>query len=522
MTLRIISRDASIFTSICPQNNPNLATPRHNGPDLKNVLAVCDSLRETKSDLEGTSIDFMKVEVQNGAELLRLHQMILMHLPSSLTNVVRKEMADIVRNIFQGTVRKVLYCALITCPWYSATQSERGQKAKRNSLLVVYQSHPHQFLAPVNHKIKERDSESVDLDWLYAVEAQFFARYLIRGKSRLIEALNVGSVIHEDDSFVRLKSRLCSLEVTQLQGFVDQSLGQAFGLVGHKSKDGRLTLREKVVLQDFCSSFRLLWYCDLVLSGQAFHIDELRDVDSSSMAGQALSLLTTAYQQHRSGLMPEMLDVVIKWKQSLDKLRKKMKFASVVEIERCIGDFLVDIRTAEFSILPDCALTPENQLKVETLLGQAGSEAVRGMPASDILLIAQAGSHLYGLKTPDSDIDYVIIYRTPLKTILGTCRTLTESSECRGPEKSVEFGTYEARLLTEMLWKCSVVMLELVFADDLEYVSPLWKVLQDNKSVFVTEKAIVQYLGLIKNNMALIENKKHSGKPRERKIFYQA
>jgi hypothetical protein len=137
---------------------------------------------------------------------------------------------------YAGTVRKVLFCALVCCPWYSATQPERGQKAKHNFLFIVYQSHAHQFMAPVNTKIRERDSESIDMvntskcpssffvipsyqclniikGWLYAVEAQVFVRGLVRGKSRFIEAINLDSVIYEDVAFSSLKSEMRALRV---------------------------------------------------------------------------------------------------------------------------------------------------------------------------------------------------------------------------------------------------------------------------------------------------------------------
>ena len=35
------------------------------------------------------------------------------------------------------------------------------------------------------------------------------------------------------------------------------------------------------------------------------------------------------------------------------------------------------------------------------------------MAPEQILMIAQAGSYLYGLNTPDSDTDYVVIYAEP-------------------------------------------------------------------------------------------------------------
>lgn len=46
---------------------------------------------------------------------------------------------------------------------------------------------------------------------------------------------------------------------------------------------------------------------------------------------------------------------------------------------------------------------------------------VTKMRPEQILLIARAGSHLYGLSTPDSDMDYMVIYAEPtqVKTECG-------------------------------------------------------------------------------------------------------
>ena len=42
----------------------------------------------------------------------------------------------------------------------------------------------------------------------------------------------------------------------------------------------------------------------------------------------------------------------------------------------------------------------------------------------------------------------------------SSCHRPTECAESRGPEKALEFGAYEVRRFCEMLWKGSVVMLE--------------------------------------------------------------
>lgn len=48
---------------------------------------------------------------------------------------------------------EVLSAVLLTCPWYQTSQDERGEQARHNVLFIVYLSHDHQFLAPVNQHI---------------------------------------------------------------------------------------------------------------------------------------------------------------------------------------------------------------------------------------------------------------------------------------------------------------------------------------------------------------------------------
>lgn len=45
--------------------------------------------------------------------------------------------------------------------------------------------------------------------------------------------------------------------------------------------------------------------------------------------------------------------------------------------------------------------------------------------------------------------------------------------------------------------------------------------LKSNQEQFLTEQAILQYFGLIKNNIVVIESEKHKGTRREQKLFYQ-
>ena len=60
-----------------------------------------------------------------------------------------------------------------------------------------------------------------------------------------------------------------------------------------------------------------------------------------------------------------------------------------------------------------------------------------------------------------------------------------------------------------------------MYKDNHTYMSPAWKALSSRRDMFVTETAIQQYNGLIKNNFRTIQNGKHRDTPQERKLFYQ-
>ena len=60
-----------------------------------------------------------------------------------------------------------------------------------------------------------------------------------------------------------------------------------------------------------------------------------------------------------------------------------------------------------------------------------------------------------------------------------------------------------------------------MFADGIEYSSPLWDELTPFKESFMSEKVILQYIGFVKTHRKLIDSRKHIDTPRERKLFYQ-
>lgn len=51
---------------------------------------------------------FMKVTLDGKASLQRLHQLILMHIPGSMTDGVKSEMADIIKKSLEGEEKCIL------------------------------------------------------------------------------------------------------------------------------------------------------------------------------------------------------------------------------------------------------------------------------------------------------------------------------------------------------------------------------------------------------------------------------
>ncbi|KAK3091443.1 hypothetical protein FSP39_019882 [Pinctada imbricata] len=443
-----------------------------------------------------------------------------MHVPDSLTDEVKKKFCQLIFDSFGSeTINRILCAVLLTCPWYQATQNERGEQARHNVLFIVFVSHDHQFLAPVNQHVLDEDFV-IDKGWLYAVELYPFSHFLTKGKSRCTEVLycNDQAIVYSDDQWNRLRSELSYSKVTGLRGFVEACKGQAVSGIGKKGKDGKFRLKESTTFHQFCDSYRLQHHLYSTTQGiplcvQVFDKESLPDI-----AKEGFHLLEQLYKDPDVSKR-DIFDVLVKWRDSTVDSMKKFKHTDHTEVEAIVGRWQMDVRLNGRQLSVDRAIGDEFS-NLTKLMSDIGGPVSTFQP-EQILLVARAGSYLYGLSTPTSDIDYLIVYKEPTKNILSRCKDIKDNYESRGPTKELEYGAYEARLFCEMLLKGSIIILELVFADDLEYMSPSWKTLSANRARFVTEKAIQQYLGILRNNFAMLQNEKHIGTSRDRKLFYQ-
>ncbi|XP_013086342.2 uncharacterized protein LOC106070901 isoform X1 [Biomphalaria glabrata] len=482
-----------------------------------------NALREQKSFLEKSDVDFSPLCLRTD-DLVELKQLVLMHIPSSLNAETCTKITHLVQSAFNGQCKAILSITLLTCPWYELSKRERGEQAKHNILYIIFTSADEHFFAPANSQIRE-EASVIDLAWLCAIELTHFGRALARGLTRSVQALHCSkeAEIFSTQEWNNLKQNLTFLKIAGTKTFKQACLGQALG-VGKKKKQGAFKLRPGTSIFKICQSFRL---CHLVEQALKQN-DDISTVDESQLslvASKAVDLICQFYDHPDSvKCKHELFDLLCQWVNELkadhrviemDSDKKNQTFISTT-----LGSWLTSTRLQGKKIKPFAAL-PDDHSQLLKIMQEIGGPMAKIQP-EQILLVTIAGSALYNLKVPDSDVDYLVVYALPTETLLSATSKVQECYECRGQHQVIEYGAYEARTFCEMLLKCSVILLEILYTDEHVYSNHLWQELSKHKKEFVTEKAILQYLGLIKNNMKSIATGKlvHSVK-RDRKLFYQ-
>ncbi|XP_005108346.1 uncharacterized protein LOC101861911 [Aplysia californica] len=485
-----------------------------------------DMMRSLKSSLEGSDLDIITPRVvAEEAELVELRRLTLMHTPSSLTDAARDSLTSQVNDALKGQVKSVVSVTLLTCPWWEVSQRERGEQAKHNILLVIFTSHDQQFFSPANPQTKEKACV-IDLGWFLAIELSHFGQALGRGRSRYLETVfcRTGAEVFSTAEWRELRNSLDFKLVAGTKPFLEACLGQAVGGVSKKKKNGGMKLREASTLFEICESLRLLQLADNGLRGRGNQPEVIED--SLPEVGKAALEKIKSFYTHEQphNCKHELFDLIMAWTAELRPLSNALKPQAAKsnqnQVSLAIGKWMMQTRLQGREVAPSSVIEDEVS-HLASLLTKVGGP-VAAMSPADVLMVAVAGSAMYNLNTPSSDIDYLVVYRVPTQTLLSSTSKVTEIVESRGLNQTVEYGAYEARTFCEMLLKCSVVILELLFADNHEYMSPQWKELAKHRKSFVTEKAIQQYLGLVKNNFKFIRQGRHLSSPkRDRKLFYQ-
>ncbi|KAK7095814.1 uncharacterized protein [Littorina saxatilis] len=482
------------------------------------IRSALDQLREVKALVEGSHDTFVPLSI-NEQPLLELKQLLLMHVPSSITDKARQRFVMLIDQALGDRCKKIVAGVVLTCPWYAATQKERGEQAKHNMLLVVVMNDDRQFFSPANLQTKEAGGV-VDMGWLSVVELFHFGRFLVKGRTRYVETAfcDKDSLVYSSDEWQHLRDQLSVNTVTGLRPFQEACCGQAMGSVAKKRQNGGMKLKESATLAEICEAFRLLNHAHNHHDNRPPVTNGLHPSSLPETALQALEKLKALYKDPDVSKQ-DIFACLCSWHDALRGRLKQTKFSDQKAVVAVVGEWMTAARLQGRTLDPVKGVSDCHSRLLQLML-EIGGPLTKLTP-DQVLLVARAGSYMYGLSTPDSDTDYVVVYRDKTQSVLSACSRPSECFESRGPEKQLEYGAYEARLLCEMLLKGSVVILELVYQGDHEYVSPLWQQLYDNKEKFVTELGIQQYLGLIKNNFTMIHSHKLKDTGRERKLFYQ-
>ncbi|KAH9500065.1 hypothetical protein Btru_076509 [Bulinus truncatus] len=487
---------------------------------VKELVTKClDSLKEQKSCLEKSNNGFISPKICTD-DFVELKQLMLMHTPSSLTDDSRTKITKFILSAFKDHCKTIVAIVLLTCPWYELSKRERGEQAKHNILYVIFISQDEHFFSPVNSHFKAQASV-FDEGWLCAVELSHFGQALAKANPRCLEVLHArdGADVFSSQEWRELKKSLDFLKIAGTSTFQQACIGQALA-VGKKKKDGAFRLQQKTTLFQLCNSFRLCQLVEKALNQNA-NKGPVFENDLSSVEAKSMSLIRASYD-HSEPLKckQELFDLLMQWIRDLKAETVNKTAASIKTSNKILGTWLMTTRLQgrKPKLLPALSDAHSQLLKIMQEIGGP----VASMKPEQIVLVTIAGSALYNLKVPGSDVDYLVVYVSPVETILSATSKIQESYESRGQKQSIEYGAYEARAFSEMLLKCSVIILELLFSDDHFYSNYLWKELSKEKRSFVTEKAIDNYMGLIVNNMKAIESEKfiHSAK-RDRKLFYQ-
>lgn len=497
-------------------NSRNLPDTDSNVQLKDKIYAALDQMREIKAMVEGCCEDFVPVSVSD-KPLTELKQLLLMHIPSTITDKACLQFSQLIEQALSGQCKKILAAVVLTCPWYAATQKERGEQAKHNMLLVIVMNQDRQFFSPANLHTKESGAILV-MGWLLVVEVSHFSHMLGTGRTRFVETVfsDQQAVVYSSEEWQRLREALSITAVTGLRSFLEACVNQAMGGIGKKKKSGGMKLMANATIAEICASFRLLHHAHNHHLGLPPVNNGLTRSDLPDCAASALDKLIALYKDPDVS-KEDIFQCLTSWHKELKDKMKACAFTDQHTVTDVVGRWLRETRL-QGRVLPPVVGPEDSNSRLFQLMEEIGGPVCRLAP-DQLLLVARAGSFMYGLSTPESDVDYVVIFREKTEMILGACNKVSECFESRGPTKTVEYGAYEARMLCEMLMKCSVVMLELVYLGEHEYVSPLWQQLHQHREKFVTELAIQQYLGLIKNNFGMINSQRCTR--RERKLFYQ-
>jgi len=111
-------------------------------------------------------------------------------------------------------------------------------------------------------------------------------------------------------------------------------------------------------------------------------------------------------------------------------------------------------------------------------------------PGSKCILQAIAGSHAYGLATPDSDEDRLGVFVVPTETLLGIFQP-AETVDRRDPD----ICFHEVGKFVRLALKANPTIMELLFLDEYELLTPIGEQIIGQRDAFLSQRISASYGG---------------------------
>ncbi|PAA49903.1 hypothetical protein BOX15_Mlig000355g4 [Macrostomum lignano] len=299
---------------------------------------------------------------------------------------------------------------------------------------------------------------------------------------------------------------------------------EGIGSIFKKQRNGDLKIRPDATIPELCTSIRLLNHVKMSLLGRRPSLSEppdTADVPEGVLSGWRQMFASPLADIVKGGLAKSLLDWHAELLAECDRA-EELEAAGCSEENKNPKDaaaarraLLSSQSAADEAALADWRWTeilaplmpPKSAPDSAPAVDFKSALVFAGLPA-DLLpsslstgswrleLAACAGSRMYGLSTPQSDVDYLLVYSR--RDEFRHLRHPPDTTESRGPDKTIEFGCCEAAEFARQLLRGSIVQLELLFAQPAArlFVSPAFDWLLQRRMRLATENFIRQLLGL--------------------------
>ena len=125
--------------------------------------------------------------------------------------------------------------------------------------------------------------------------------------------------------------------------------------------------------------------------------------------------------------------------------------------------------------------------------------------ADDTGLLVVAGSHAYGLETPDSDVDYRGFFMAPTRDLLGV-RSVKETRTWTDPDVSM----HEVGKFCRLALEANPTVLEVLAIEDPVVTSPLADDLRANLGAFLSDRVRMRFGGYARSQFHRLKKREGS------------